>query len=105
MAETRHASGSSSRPTGVRRNLFHQHLSRRPTTSSTSTSAETLRLDVEVDSETSDIVIRDKNGDFEVGDPPIPELDEQEETGNQEAQEDESASHSRGDSVWELIFS
>jgi hypothetical protein len=97
MAETRHASGSSSRPTGVRRNLFHQHLSRRPTTSSTSTSAETLRLDIEADPETSDIVIRDKNGDFEVGDPPIPELDEQEETGNQEAQEDESTSHSCGD--------
>jgi hypothetical protein len=97
MAETRHASGSSSRPTGVRRNLFHQHLSRRPTTSSTSTSAETLRLDVEADSETSDIVIRDKNGDFEVGDPPIPELDEQEETGHQEAQEDESTSQSCGD--------
>jgi len=81
---------------GVRRNLFHQHLSRRPTTSSTSTSAETLRLDVEADSETSDIVIRDKNGDFEVGDPPILELDEQEETGNQEAQEDESRSHAWG---------
>jgi hypothetical protein len=92
MAESRHTSGSSSRPTGVRRNLFHQHLSRRPTTSSTSTSAETLRLDIEADSETSDIVIRDKNGDFEVGDPPIPELDEQEEPGNQGAQEDKSMS-------------
>src|SRR5580692_4950289 len=104
MAETRHASGSSSRPTGVRRNLFHQHLSRRPTTSSTSTSVETLRLDVEAESETSDIVIRDKNGDFEIGDPPIPELDEQEEMGNQEAQEDESTSHSCGDSVWGFIL-
>lgn len=54
-------------------------------------------MDIEADPETSDIVIRDKNGDFEVGDPPIPELDEQEETGNQEAQEDESTSHSCGD--------
>lgn len=90
MAETRHTSGSSSRPMGVRRNLFHQHLSRRPTTSSTSTSAETLRLDLEADSETSDIVIRDKNGDFEIGDPPIPELDEQEEPGTQDAREDKS---------------
>jgi hypothetical protein len=96
MADTRHTSASSSRPIGVRRNLFHQHLSRRPTTSSTSTSAETLRLDVEANSETSDIVIRDKNGDFEVGDPPIPELDEQEDTGNQEAQEDESTSNFHG---------
>lgn len=63
----------------VRRNLFHHHLSRRPTTSSTSTSAETLRLDTSHSgSETSDIVIRDQNGEFEIGDPPMQGLDEQE---------------------------
>lgn len=73
---------------GVRRNLFHQHLSRRPTTSSTSTSAETLRLDHEMDSETSDIVIRDRNGEFEIEDPPV--HDEQEEGGQDDALEDES---------------
>jgi hypothetical protein len=89
-AEPRPTSGSSTRMAGVRRNLFHHHLSRRPTTSSTSTSAETVRLDLEVESESSDIVIRDKNGDYEVGDPLVPILDEQEEPGNQEAQEDES---------------
>jgi len=72
----------------VRRNLFHQHLSRRPTTSSTSTSAETLRLDADPESDSSDIVIRDKNGDFEIGDPPMQTFDEQEEGGD--AQEDES---------------
>lgn len=75
--------------TGVRRNLFHQHLSRRPTTSSTSTSAETLRLEVESNSDTSDIVIRDKNGDFEVGDPHIQSLDEPDEAGHGDALEDE----------------
>lgn len=90
MADRRQASGSSTRNTGVRRNLFHQHLSRRPTTSSTSTSAETLRLDMEAESETSDIVTRDKNGDYEVGDPPMPPLDDQEEQGS-EIQEEESA--------------
>ena len=90
MAETRQASASSSRTAGVRRNLFQQHLSTRPTTSSTSTSAETLRLDIEAESETSDIVVRDKNGDYEIGNPPMPLLDEQEEPGKQEAQEDES---------------
>jgi hypothetical protein len=73
----------------VRRNLFHQHLSRRPTTSSTSTSAETLRLDIEPESDTSEIVVRDKNGDFEIGDPPVMQnFDDQEEAGD--AHEDES---------------
>jgi hypothetical protein len=95
MAERRQASGSSSRAAGVRRNIFQQHISRRPTTSSTSTSAETLRLDLGTESETSDIVIRDKNGDYEVGDPPIPLADEQEEPAHQEALEDESMAQQR----------
>ncbi|PSS10594.1 hypothetical protein M430DRAFT_21949 [Amorphotheca resinae ATCC 22711] len=91
MPERRQVSSSTtnSRSTGVRRNLFHQHLSRRPTTSSTSTSAETLRLDNEHDLGTSDIVIRDKNGDFDIGDPPMQSLDEPEEGGQVDAQEDE----------------
>ncbi|KAG0648581.1 hypothetical protein D0Z07_5184 [Hyphodiscus hymeniophilus] len=83
------ASSTSSRTTaGVRRNLFHQHLSRRPTTSSTSTSAETLRLDNEHESETSDIVIRNKDGEFEIGDMQTQDLDEQEE-GGEDVREDE----------------
>ena len=96
MPERRHqatTSSSSNRSTNnVRRNLFHQHLSRRPTTSSTSSSAETLRLDVDPESDSSDIVIRDKNGEFEIGDPPMQSFDEQEEGGNGDAQEDESMS-------------
>ena len=93
MPERRQAVSSSANSrstTGVRRNLFHQHLSRRPTTSSTSTSAETLRLDTEHESETSDIVIRNKDGEFEIGDLQVQGLDEQEEDGEQNAQEDES---------------
>jgi hypothetical protein len=89
MPERRQAASSSTNSrstTGVRRNLFHQHLSRRPTTSSTSTSAETLRLDNEHESETSDIVIRNQDGEFEIGDPQMQGLDEQEE-GEQIAQE------------------
>ncbi|KAH8588381.1 hypothetical protein B0O99DRAFT_639356 [Bisporella sp. PMI_857] len=83
-------STSSTRSTNVRRNLFHQHLSRRPTTSSTSTSAETLRLDNEHESETSDIVIRDKNGDFEVLDASLVALDQDEaEEEDHERREDE----------------
>jgi hypothetical protein len=90
QAQTSHSQSSSQRSTtSVRRNLFHQHLSRRPTTSSTSTSAETLRLDIEPESDTSEIVVRDKNGDFEIGDPPVMQnFDDQEEAGD--AHEDES---------------
>ncbi|EPE34131.1 UPF0220 protein [Glarea lozoyensis ATCC 20868] len=69
--------------TGVRRNLFHHQLSRRPTTSSTSTSAETLHLDANEndDMDNSDIVIRNQNGEFEIGDPPMQSFDESEEGG------------------------
>ncbi|KAI1377420.1 hypothetical protein F4677DRAFT_444648 [Hypoxylon crocopeplum] len=78
---------------GVKRNLFQGQLTRRPTptTSSSNDSAETLRLaDVEVLSDTSEIVIRDKNGDFDVGDPPTPPLDDPEEGGTlDDAQESE----------------
>jgi hypothetical protein len=92
MPERRQAASSSSnnRSIGVRRNLFHQHLSRRPTTSSTSTSAETLRLDADHGLETSDIVIRDKNGDFEIGEPQMQSLDEPEDGGRGDVHEDES---------------
>ncbi|TVY32962.1 hypothetical protein LSUB1_G006632 [Lachnellula subtilissima] len=101
MPERRTAASSSTNhraTTNVRRNLFHQHLSRRPTTSSTSTSAETLRLDIEPESDTSDIVIRDKNGEFEVGDPPMGSFDEQED-GNSDALEDERERRRLADAV------
>lgn len=62
----------------VRRNLFQSQLTRRPTASS-STSAETLRLDADVPSESEDIVVRDKNGEVELGDPPTPPMGDPEE--------------------------
>ncbi|KAH9215681.1 hypothetical protein DL95DRAFT_133307 [Leptodontidium sp. 2 PMI_412] len=101
MPERRQATSSSSthRSTGVRRNLFQQHLTRRPTTSSTSTSAETLRLDVDHESDSSDIVIRDKNGEFEIEDLPIQPYDEQDEGGSGEAQEDEKERQRLADAV------
>ncbi|KAI0167114.1 hypothetical protein GGR52DRAFT_575077 [Hypoxylon sp. FL1284] len=78
---------------GVRRNLFQSQLTRRPTptNSSSNSSAETLRLaDVEVLSETSEIVLRDKNGEIEVDDPPTPPLDDPDEAAAlDEAQENE----------------
>lgn len=54
----------------VRRNLFHHHLGRRPTSASTSTSATTLQASPEDSS--ADIVIRDKNGNYQVDIPLVP---------------------------------
>ncbi|KAL1870802.1 hypothetical protein VTK73DRAFT_2431 [Phialemonium thermophilum] len=59
----------------VRCKLFQSQLTRRPTSTS-STSAETLRLDTDAQSESSDIVVRDKNGEIELGDPPTPAFDD-----------------------------
>lgn len=91
---------SASRPprnpvAGVRRNLFQSQLTRRPTPTS-STSAETLRLDIDVLSDTSEIVIRDKNGDFEVGDPPTPPADEPEIEALDDVQENERECQTSG---------
>ncbi|POR37048.1 Uncharacterized protein TPAR_02751 [Tolypocladium paradoxum] len=63
---------------GVRPNLFRGQLTRRPTATS-SNSAETLRLDVDVLSDTSEIVVRNQQGEIELGDPPTPVLEEQDE--------------------------
>jgi hypothetical protein len=48
-------------------------------------------LDVEPELDNSDIVIRDKNGDYEVGDPPIPSPDEQDEHDGHDTHEDEES--------------
>lgn len=95
MAERRQPSISSSRVTGVRRNLFHHHLSRRPTTttttaSSASTSHETLRSDAGPEFATSDIVVRDRNGDFDVVDSAMHSQDDKDEVGFDDMNEDES---------------
>ncbi|MCJ1256827.1 hypothetical protein MMC24_004651 [Lignoscripta atroalba] len=76
----------SSRPTAsntshVRRNLFHHHLSRRPTSASTSTSVTTLQ-DSPRDNN-SDIVMRDQNGNYQVQMPSLPAVDDE------QSQEDE----------------
>jgi hypothetical protein len=83
-AQSRQAAGGIPRSrtgaSSVRRNLFQSQLTRRPTPSS-STSNETLRLDGEggsQTSDTSDIVVRDKNGDVDIGDPPTPPVDDDE---------------------------
>lgn len=71
----------------------HQYHHNQPlplTASSSTNSAETLRLDLDVLSETSDIVIRDQNGEFEIEDPPTPPLDDpDDEAALDDAQENE----------------
>ena len=68
----------------VRRNLFHHQLSRRPTSSATSTTATTLQGSLHDDS--SDIVVKDRNGKYDIQVPLLPPLDEE------QAQEEEVAS-------------
>lgn len=80
----RHAPGAvanASRP-----NLFRSQLTRRPTASS-SNSADTVRLDVEVLSDGSEIVVRNQQGEIELGDPPTPimETDEPDERDDSES--------------------
>ncbi|MCJ1470670.1 hypothetical protein MMC07_009316 [Pseudocyphellaria aurata] len=65
---------NTSTTSSVRRNLFHQHLSRRPTSTSTSTSATTLQ-DLPQD-DCSEIAIRDLNGDYQVHIPRLPPTDD-----------------------------
>jgi hypothetical protein len=97
----------------VRRNLFQSQLTRRPTTGSASSgSAETLRLEggvggagagISADGqqqqqqqqqpppppESTDIVVRDKNGEVELGDPPTPPIDDPDELVLDARQENE----------------
>ncbi|KAG6011390.1 hypothetical protein E4U54_008102 [Claviceps lovelessii] len=61
-----------------RPNLFRSQLTRRPTASS-SNSSDTVRLDVEVLPDSSDIVVRNQQGEIELGDPPTPVFEETDE--------------------------
>lgn len=75
------ARGSGTTSSSVRRNLFQSQLTRRPTASST-TSAETIRLETDgANEESDDIVVRDQDGEVECGDPPTPPVDDPEEEG------------------------
>ncbi|MCJ1353088.1 MAG: hypothetical protein MMC33_003073 [Icmadophila ericetorum] len=59
----------------VRRNLFHGNLSRRPTSASTSTST-TMQLDPIQDS-SSEIIMRDPQGNYQIYIPTLPLAEEQ----------------------------
>ncbi|KAL9135253.1 MAG: hypothetical protein Q9175_003554 [Cornicularia normoerica] len=86
MASKLTASRSAATSTSsVRRNLFHHTLSRRPTSASTSTSATTLQEGSQ--DESSEIVVKDCNGNYQVQVPHLPPLDEdqaqEEDSGNE----------------------
>lgn len=92
----------------VRRNLFTSQLTRRPTTTSSNNSAETVRIDSStstaaaaaaavaepadaLDDLDGEIVVRDQHGEIELADPPSPEMDEDEEGALDDGREIESA--------------
>lgn len=70
-----------SQVSNVRRNLFSSQLSRRPTSTSTSSSTTTLHT-LSYDS-SSDVIVRDRNGNYQVGILSIPPQEEE------QAQEEE----------------
>ncbi|TQS38702.1 hypothetical protein Golomagni_00784 [Golovinomyces magnicellulatus] len=100
MPERRHA--PSSRAESVRRNLFQQQLSRRPTSnavSGNSTFTESLKLEPDYSSE---IVIRDEKGEFQIGLVSVPSLTQplNDEDANQcEAGEEEQVQQCLTDAI------
>ena len=92
QSRNRTAAPQSQQPAPARRNLFQSgggpnaRAARRPAAASVN-SAETV-LDVEhPGSDSSEIVVRDRHGEVEIGDPPTPDLDEEceeDEEGKQE---------------------
>lgn len=78
----------------VRRNLFHHHLSRRPPSttttttaagSSTNTSATTTLQVPPTEDHSADIVIRDRNGNYDVEEVPAMTVEKQEDVVDRES--------------------
>ncbi|KAL2131312.1 hypothetical protein VTI74DRAFT_5272 [Chaetomium olivicolor] len=79
----------------VRRNLFQNHLTRRQPAPSSTSSSEELHLDADAQKEhrnghlfqtplhsqpsEDDIIVRDHNGEIELGDPPTPTIEDPDE--------------------------
>ncbi|KAL7949005.1 hypothetical protein V8C42DRAFT_234715 [Trichoderma barbatum] len=73
------AAASNSSANGSKTSLFRSHFIRRP--NATSSDPEGGRLDVEMQqqSETAELVVRDQHGEVEIGNPPTPVVDDEEE--------------------------
>lgn len=91
---------SSSRPTasttttGVRRNLFHHQLSRRPPKQEGLNAAASKSLQEPQQDDSLDIVGRDRNGNYHVEMPVLPPLDEE------QAHEEEGGGGTEKDSMF-----
>ena len=102
---------SSTTSQSVRRNLFQSQLTRRPT-ATTSTPGDALHQDPheqrehqyhsqfqaqrrETASPPGDIVVRDKNGEIELGDPPTPPVDDADEIGALDARHENEMERQR----------
>ncbi|EHK50694.1 hypothetical protein TRIATDRAFT_180888, partial [Trichoderma atroviride IMI 206040] len=61
--------------------LFRSHFIRRPNAPSADPAAESVRRDAEMTprAEASDLVVRDQHGEVEIGNPPTPVVDDEEE--------------------------
>ncbi|KAK4189633.1 hypothetical protein QBC35DRAFT_379826 [Podospora australis] len=87
----------------VRRNLFQSQLTRRPTappgtttTSSSSSSSSSSSTQQPASSDLSgDIVVRDQNGEIELGDPPTPPIDDAEEIETLQAEQENERERKR----------
>lgn len=92
------------RPNEQRSALFRGQLMRRPITQNTASQAEANRLEnaPNVHDETSDIVVRDQQGEIELGDPPTPILEDFNEDAIDEGQEVESKSYISSTAASEL---
>lgn len=70
--------GPTTSATGVRRNLFHHSLSRRPTGgSSKSSTASTVAEEPAIHDDSAGIVVKDRNGNFQVTVPTLPPMDDE----------------------------
>lgn len=83
--------GSSSNSShGSKTSLFRSHFIRRPNAPSADPAAESARLDAEMTPrvEASDLVVRDQHGEVEIGNPPTPVVDDEEELQAMEYQQE-----------------
>lgn len=73
--------GGSSSNSSSKTSLFRGHFIRRPNAPSADPAADSVRRDAEMTprAEASDLVVRDQHGEVEIGNPPTPVVDDEEE--------------------------
>lgn len=73
--------GGSSSNNSSKTSLFRSHFIRRPNAPSADPAAESVRRDADMTprAEASDLVVRDQHGEVEIGNPPTPVVDDEEE--------------------------